>query len=168
MAVRAIVFLTLFLLVLFTESKLWVGAPAILTGIGKTLCGIYPVSYYMPFSDADVPAYTLFADYEKIYIFYILLAVSIVLSILHLLSWLLSKKHIGWMICGLTLCVIELLLSFSEVVLFSDTSYSNDPNLSNIVLSVFWLFLIGKAIYSYKKIQTHLEINKPETDKISE
>lgn len=171
MAVRAIVFSLSFFIVLFSNViDYCFGAPSVLTVFGKSLCGLYPISYFFEFSDSDVIARNEFGTFmfKDMYIYYLLIAAAVILLILYFLSWLLSKRHIGWMVCGLVLCIPDLILGFVEFFLAVNSSSTNNPNISNLLFSFFWLFFIARAIHSYKKVQVYIQKNENKTTEISE
>ncbi len=75
--------------------------PYFITIIGMLLCGRYPAEYYIEYLGEEL----VFFDNT---LFIILLVISIVITLLYLLSWFMSRKNrVGWLIFALVFFTID-------------------------------------------------------------
>lgn len=99
-----VVFTAINLLLLVTNSDSYflfsASIPYYMTGMGMLMCGLFPEEFY----GEEIAEYIFF---DNSY-FYILLAISVVITLLYLLAWLLSNKNrVGWMIFSLVFFGID-------------------------------------------------------------
>lgn len=74
--------------------------PYVLVDLAMDFCGMYPAEYYGEYYDTAV--------FWPKGIFYIALAVAIVIIALYVLCYLFSKNHkVGWLICALALFAVD-------------------------------------------------------------
>lgn len=80
--------------------------PYLLATTGMEMCGMLPVEYYDAYYEGGYAAQEFFAPS----VFYVLLAISLVIVAVYVLAWLLSKKQRGgWMIAALVLFSLDTL-----------------------------------------------------------
>ncbi len=80
--------------------------PYLLATTGMEMCGMLPVEYYDAYYEGGYAAQEFFAPS----VFYVLLAISLVIVAVYVLAWLFSKKQRGgWMIAALVLFSLDTL-----------------------------------------------------------
>ena len=63
-------------------------------------CGMYPADYYLAYSAPD---------FLPIGVFVAMMCIAVIMVVLYVLSWVLSKKKAGWLIFGMIFFVIDTL-----------------------------------------------------------
>lgn len=147
-----VAFTAINLILLVTNADVYflfsASVPYYITGMGMLLCGRFPAEYYtgelagMSFLDNSV--------------FYLLLAISCILTLLYLLAWFLSSKHrVGWLIFALVFFSIDT----AGMLLIEDITFA----------SIFDILFHGWVIYYLcLGIRAHYKrINLPPEEKIT-
>ncbi len=114
--------------------------PYTITSLTKYICGMYPPEQY-----AQDGIYTV--DFFDPSLFYIVLAVSIVIIGLYLLAYFLSKNQkVGWLIFALVFFVIDtawLIFYVGDIVAI----------LMDILFHIWVIFSLSMGIYAYVKLK---------------
>ena len=112
--------------------------PFLLADIGMAFCGKYPAEYY----EGNIADYDFFD--EGFFIAVVAIAVAVIL--LYLLSWLFSKKNVGWMIFSLVFFAVD-----TAVMLYM-TGVSSDMIL-DIVFHAWVIVSLVSGVISYFKLK---------------
>ena len=114
--------------------------PYTITDLARYLCGLYPPEAY---AEAGIYA----PQFSDISLFYIALAISIVVIGLYLLSFFLSKKQkVGWLIFALVFFVLDtawLILYIGDILSI----------LMDLLFHVWVIFSLSMGIYAYFKLR---------------
>ncbi len=111
--------------------------PYFIAGSGLYFTGKFPADYY----DGDISQYQFYEEH----FLYFAVAVATVFVILYLLSWIFSKKHVGWMMFALAF------FSFDTIAMFSN-GVSAD-SVANIIFHIWVIVSLSVGIYSYSKLR---------------
>ena len=103
-----IAFTAINILLLVTQSGTYflfsASVPYLLTDLGMLFCGMYPPEVYQ----GELAGFEPFPAP----VFYVLLAISIVLILIYLVAFLLSKKRAGWLIFALVFFALDTVAMF--------------------------------------------------------
>lgn len=134
--------INLFLLVTNSNSYFLFSAaiPYYMTGLGMLFCGMFPEEYY-------VDGIENYIFWDNSY-FYVLLAISIVITLLYLLAWLMSNKNrVGWMIFSLVFFGIDTL----AMLWLSGVSVDM---IIDIIFHVWVIVSLALGIHAHCKLKT--------------
>lgn len=134
--------INLFLLVTNSDSYFLFSAaiPYYMTGLGMLFCGMFPEEYY-------VDGIENYIFWDNSY-FYVLLAISIVITLLYLLAWLMSNKNrVGWMIFSLVFFGIDTL----AMLWLSGVSVDM---IIDIIFHVWVIVSLALGIHAHCKLKT--------------
>ncbi len=147
--------INLVLLVINSSSYFLFSAsvPYLLVELGKFICGMYPAEYYA----GEFENFTFLPQS----VFWVMLAIAVVIILLYLLSYLFSKKgRVGWLIFALVIFALDTVAMFWFYQLEADI-------ILDIAFHIWVLITLAMAIHAHgklKKLPVEPEVPATEED----
>ena len=151
-----VLFSAINLLLLVTKSSTYflfsASIPYMLTDLGMFLCGMYPADYYT----GELEGFQALPSV----VFYVMLAISIVILLLYLVSYLLSKRRVGWLIFSLVFFALDTVGMFLYFGIALDMIIDIAFHIWVIVILVQGI----RAHYQLKNLPPEPQIEEPVTE----
>ncbi|MBQ9131721.1 MAG: hypothetical protein IJX62_04550 [Clostridia bacterium] len=148
-----VLFSAINLLLLVTKSNTYflfsASVPYLLTDLGMFLCGMYPADYYT----GDLAGFQTLPSV----VFYVMLAIAVIILLLYLVSYLLSKKSVGWLSFSLVFFCLDTVGMFLYFGIALDM-------IIDIVFHVWVIVILVQGIrahYQLKNLPPEPQIEEP-------